>query len=576
MKGPIGAFLFYLPDHMSCSQRIDSQAAFMPALSIGWVLLAFALSLPWLMPVHTLPWTGFHADALMALVGVAALASVLVKTRGRWTSTASAVVIFGLSFVPLLQYLFGLIQFAADAFLAGAYLLAFGFAVLLGRRMEEYWPGRLVTVVFASFGIAAVISLAIALNQWLQLDQWGGFTLAVGAGSRPVANVAQSNKLATLFVWGLVSFWWSYRNGVVRGWLGVLMAFLLLFGIAMTQSRMGALAVFSVIAVAILHPRTQGASRQRWVLISIFVWYVGCVLSWSALNIALDLVSSQGISELLKPGTRILHWQLIFEAILQRPLLGWGWQQVSVAQSTLALQHPATGEIITFSHNLVLDLLVWNGVPLGLALTGGIAIWFVRHWQRAASTSEVSTMSVLSVFLLHSLLEFPHAYLTFLFPAGLLIGVLSDAGLTTGKQVARYSCRESVIALAAVGMALCLFLLIRDYLRIEAAWMSERVRAARIGDLRPVSHPNTLTLEHLGAVLALGRVEPRKGMTAEEIESMKQLTYRLPGVGGILKLAKAQRLNGQTEEAGATLERLCRIHPQTTCARARMAWIKTE
>lgn len=558
---------------MLASQRIASPKAFMPALQISWVLLGFVLALPWLVPIHTLPWPSFHADALMAVVGIAVLTLVLIKTRRRWIFPTSTVVIIGLSFVPLLQHWLGLIHYTADAFLASTYLTTFGFAVLLGRHMEEHWPGRVVTAVFASFGIAAIISLAIALNQWLQLDQWGGFTMAVGAGSRPVANVAQANKLATLFVWGLVSFWWAYRCGAVRGWLVALIALMLLFGVAMTQSRTGMIAVSLVMATAMFHPRAQEKNVKRWVLIGLFVWFLACAFGWGTINsVVFDFESLQEANERLRPGTRLLHWQLIWDAIIQRPLLGWGWQQVSVAQSTLALQHPATGETITFSHDLVLDLLVWNGVPLGLVLVGGIAIWFVRHWQSATSTTELSSMIVLSVFLLHSMFEFPHAYLTFLLPAGLLVGMLSVSAATTGRQVAWTSCRRSVIAFAAAALALCLFIVSRDYLRIETAWMAERIRTARIGDLTPAPLPNTLTLEHLGAVLALGRVEPRKGMTAEEIEAMKQLSYRIPGSGNMLKLAKTQLLNDKSKDAEATLERLCKIHPQPTCDRARMAW----
>ncbi|MGA9165218.1 MAG: Wzy polymerase domain-containing protein [Thiobacillus sp.] len=544
----------------------------MPAASIGWVLLASALSLPWLMPVHTLPWPGFHADALMALVIMAALTVVLLKTRGRWTFPVSAVVIVGLSFVPLLQHRVGMIYFSADAFLASAYLLAFGVAVLLGRRMEEYWPGRPAAAVFASFAIAAGISFAIALNQWLQLDQWSNFTLGIYAGNRPVANVAQSNKLATLYVWGLLAFGWAFRSGWVRGGLTVLTALLLLFGIAMTQSRMGALAVASVMVMALLHPRALGTNSQRWVLLGLFAWFAGCVFSWNALNALLELAPPQGLGERLNPGARLLHWQLIMDAILQRPLLGWGWQQVSVAQSTLALQHPVTGEVIMFSHNLVLDLLVWNGLPLGLLLTGGIAAWFVRHWRSADNTTAVLGMMVLTIFLLHSMLEYPHASLTLLLPAGLLAGTMSVPGWPAVKQSAWSGCREGLIAFVALAMALCFFLVVRDYSRIEAAWMAERVRAARIGNLDPIPLPDTPTLGHLNAVLVLGRTEPRKGMSAEEIAAMKQLTYRIPGVGGMLKLAQAQVLNGQKVEAEATLDRLCRIHPQPVCDRARKAW----
>jgi hypothetical protein len=555
---------------MKSNQRIGNPVVVMPTISMGWVLLAFALSLPWLMPIHKRPWTGFHADALMALVIIAALAVVFLKTRGRWTFPTSSAVIVGLSFVPLLQHLYGMIYFSADAFMASAYLFALGFAVLLGRRMEDYWPGRLVPAVFASFGIAAVVSFAIALNQWLQLDPWGLYTMSISAGSRPVANVAQPNKLATLYLWGLVAFWWAFRGGVVRGWLTVLVAALLLFGIAMTQSRMGAVAVLAVMAIALFHPQALSKKTHRWVVVGLFIWFVAWVLGWSTLNVLLGL-SSQSLGERLRPGTRLLHWQLIADAILQRPLLGWGWQQTSVAQSSLALDHPATGEVIRSSHNLVLDLLLWNGLPLGLLLSFGIGAWFVGNWRRTRHPTETLVMVVLSVFLLHSLLEIPHIAATFLLPAGLLVGTLSVSNSQVSKT-GPWSAREGVVAAAVLALALCLFLVARDYFKIEAAWTAERLRVARIGSLVPTPLPDAPSLGQLSAVLELGRIEPRAGMTSEEIEAMRQITYRMPGVGGMLKLAHAQALNGQSAEAKMTLGRLCQIRPPSTCNSALRAW----
>jgi hypothetical protein len=386
--------------------------------------------------------------------------------------------------------------------------------------------------------------------------------------------VAQPNKLATLYVWGLAAFWWAFRAGIVRGWLTVLSAALLLFGVAMTQSRMGALAVSSIMIIAIFHPRALQTKAHRWVMAGLFVWFVGCVFSWNALNGLLELVGPQNLGERLKPGTRMLHWQLIADAILQRPILGWGWQQVSVAQSTLALQHPATGEVIRSSHNLVLDLLIWDGLPLGLLVTCGIAVWYVKNWRNAGNATNTLSMVVLSVFLLHSLLEQPHTSATFLLPAGLLIGALSLSNSHAAKQGAWSDSRAGVIALAVLAMAFCFFLVTRDYFKIESLWMAERLRAARIGSLSPIPIPNTPTLGQLNAVLQVGRVEPRPGMKTEELEAMRMTTYRMPGVGGILKLAQAQALNGQSAEARLSLERLCKINPRSTCDASLRAWSK--
>ena len=105
---------------------ISSSAGSPQTASLGWVLLAIALALPWLVPIHSRPWTGFHADFLAAAVFLAALSAAFVLTRGRWSFPASSAVLIGLSVVPLLQYLSGLVFFAADAFLASLYLFGLG------------------------------------------------------------------------------------------------------------------------------------------------------------------------------------------------------------------------------------------------------------------------------------------------------------------------------------------------------------------------------------------------------------------------------------------------------------------
>lgn len=543
----------------------------MSSTAFGWPLLSIALALPWLMPIHVRPWTAFHADVLMALVFVSALAVVAAATRRRWIFPRSSVVLLGFSTIPFLQYVGGLLFFAADALMAGLYLLGFALAIALGARIETCWPGRLAPAVFASFAVAAVISFAIALNQWLGIDQWGAFTLAGTAGGRFVANVGQPNNLATLYVWALVAFWWAFHRGAVCGWLVVVVAGLLLFGIVMTQSRTGMIAAFAIAAVAVAHPRALRSGGQRLTVAMLVLWFVACVAVWGPLNNFLQLAAPQTVAERLMPGTRMLHWQLIGDAILQRPLFGWGWQQVGVAQSTLAPMHPATGEVIRSSHNLVLDLLAWNGLPLGLLATAAIGIWYVRRWSAAQDATQVLAMAVLSVFLWHALLEQPHLRAMFLVPAGLLAGVLSTNTFNP-RQASGGAVGRGWIALIVVTLALCTALVLRDYFRIEAAWMAERLRAARIGSLEPKPLPDTLTLGHLQAVLELGRAEPRAGMTGGEIEAMRRITFRMPGRVGMLKLARAQAMNGRVPEAEMTLDRLCKMNSRPVCERVRDAW----
>ena len=69
----------------------------------------------------------------------------------------------------------------------------------------------------------------------------------------------------------------------------------------------------------------------------------------------------------------------MLDAISRAPWLGYGWNEMSVAQSLVAPDHPAVREMVDHSHNMLLDLMVWNGVPLGLLMFGVFVWWFWRH-----------------------------------------------------------------------------------------------------------------------------------------------------------------------------------------------------
>ena len=85
---------------------------------MGWAAIALLLSLPWLVPTHARPWTSFHADAVMALAAMPLLAWALLARPPRISVPIEALALSGLAAVPVVQRAFGLITFAADAWLS--------------------------------------------------------------------------------------------------------------------------------------------------------------------------------------------------------------------------------------------------------------------------------------------------------------------------------------------------------------------------------------------------------------------------------------------------------------------------
>ena len=192
----------------------------------------------------------------------------------------------------------------------------------------------------------------------------------------------------------------------------------------MTQSRAALLevAVFAIV-IAMLRPRAS--PRASWqvcaatCLVLIAFWF-----AWPGVNQTMLLQPGRALQGQAELGVRRIHWMTMLDAVGRRPIVGYGWNQASVAQSRAADAHEASHEFVEHSHNVVIDLLVWNGIPVGAAIVGSLAWWL--WWQaRACRTGlHAIALTALAVVITHGLLEFPLEYAYFLLPVGLLMGAM--------------------------------------------------------------------------------------------------------------------------------------------------------
>jgi hypothetical protein len=528
-----------------------------------------ALAVPWLVVTHQLPWTGFHAEVAMGLACSAIAITALRCGSEAWLIPVPAMAAFGLAVVPAVQHLSGQLSFFADAWLPSLYLWALAVAIVVGARLEAWAPGSATTMLMGSFVVASIASLPLAFDQWLGLDRLADYVQAIPSGARPSANVGQANKFAMLLIWGLIGLGWMRERKVIGHAAAVVAGAALLFAVVMTRSRFGTIAATALLVAGVVIAVRRRDWRFGLVVVALGVWFATATLEWSSLNQWLQLGSPLSIEDRIKPGTRPVHWRLVAEAIGQRPMAGWGWQQVVVAQQQLAPVFPATAEVITYSHNVVLDLMVWNGIPIGGAVVLLGLYWFARNWLAARTASQVALMLTLTALVLYAKLELPHAYATFLLPAGFMIGAVEvGRRRQSGALGGTYLHRGFVALLLAIVLA-GLTATVIDYLRLESAWTAERLRRARIGNLELVPLPDSKLLDHLSAALANNRVVPVPGMSEAAIAEMQRVTERMPGYLGLVNLARAQFMNAQPEAARITLARLCHTHADVLCTAAK-------
>ena len=529
----------------------------------------------WLLPNHYLPWLSAWQDgfAMAAL----ALVACLCQVGGAIARPFAAALVLATLSVAV-QSLTGVILFTGDAVAVWLYLAAFGLALVVGNGLaapregprddSPDAPNEIFGVFAASVVMCAAISVGVALVQWTKAYQLVIFMAELPPGARPFGNVAQPNHLCTIAFMGLCGLGVLHQSRRIgTGALAFGSTFLVL-GMVMSGSRTAWLQL-AALAVVVMPLRKRADLRlgPRW-LAFVIVGFVVATLLWPGLNELLDLSGQRSPNTSLGSDARPPFWRLILDAIGQRPLVGYGWQQVVVAQMQAALDVPAVQRHFEFAHNIVLDLLVWAGVPVG-GLIVVFLIWgFLRLIRRCRDGQSALMLAAVAGLGMHALVEHPHAFAYFLIPAGVMLGAAlgrapAQAVRIPGRAVAVLGAVFAV-ALAVVG---------RDYLLAEENFRAFRLESAGVGADRPRTEaPRLLALTQLQAFLQFVRVEARPGMSDDELEQMRRVSTRFAYPPALLRYALAAGLNHRAAEAGLTLARLCAIHRPARCDEAEISW----
>ncbi|MBE7419877.1 MAG: O-antigen ligase C-terminal domain-containing protein [Ideonella sp.] len=539
-----------------------------------------ALALGWLMPGHYYPWSTFQQQWIAGLGGVMLAASAFlpvgdqmnVRLSFRWSRLALLALF--LAIVPWIQWGLGQVVFLTDAIVPSLFLAAFACSLTIGSALAEkhgeVWRGALMIAIL----IAAFISVGIALAQWLQVGE-SLYVTGLPLDGRAYANLAQPNHLVTLLGMGVGATLYFFETRRVSGATASLLVGWLGLGMLTTQSRTAWMFVALVVLwwacfrrkVDLLLPPTVVTVGAASFSVGVFLWpYMS---AW------LDLAPASLYGRLVAHG-RLTIWQIMCDAIGRAPWLGYGWNQVTLAQQAAALDNPTQGEMFQNSHNFALDVFAWMGVPLGCVVLVAVAVWLIRAIRGVRSSSQWSLLVPVGAIWAHAMLEFPLDYLYFVVPLGLLMGTVQFREGGAAAPLGTSHRALSVWGLAALSAVLTglLFLIGAEYMRVEESVRQQRFLLAGIGvdRVKSVPPPDVVLLDVPREYHRFWSTPVARGMSAATLDWMRHVTQRTASPPAMLRYALAAGLNGRAAEAERTLRLICKMHSPARCIEGKKSW----
>lgn len=467
--------------------------------AIGLLLAGSLCLLPFLLPYHQQPVLSFHPEWLAVALGTAAALAALASRNNpaaSWPVPARWLAAFALLLVA--QATIGGLLYPQPPLLGALYIVYAALMIWLGAQLSCALDPERVAKAFAAFLLAGALANALAGTvQFYGRPELLKDVIAELHGSRAYGNIAQPNLYANYLALGESALLFFWARGRVRT-LHALPAFaLLVVGSALSGSR-GALLYalwFAVLGAAT--GRAQDGTEFRRLKLAAYCLAGGSLLAHLAtpwfnalLNLgppgedALDRLGGSSGDSL---GLRLRAWLIALRLFTSAPLAGVGFGEFAGAAFDLGLDPSLTqsGQVWTSPHNLPLQLLAETGVVGATLALGGLCAWGRQAVRRYCAERQLALwwiIAAVGVEMIHSLVEFPMWSAHFLGVTALLMGAAAgfDSRAATLSRFGRIAA-----AAACATLAVALAILLRDYVRLDAARVTgTTVTLARAADVQ--------------------------------------------------------------------------------------------
>lgn len=530
---------------------------------IFFVLSILFFTIAWLLPYHRSPWPTFGSEILTF---IAASLLLLGLTKSIVKIAKPQLYLLPILSIPIIQFFWGQNIYFSNALFSFAYILFFVLMVIAGYQLclEQRNREQVFKITCLTFFSVGVISAIFAVLQWLDMHTFFSGIIYSFNGNRPYANLAQPNNLATLLILSLLSSIYLFEKKIISSFFLVPMSLITLFGVVLAQSRTSIIVCAFIVIYWLIK---QVKKQNRFSHIHLALW-VGLFILLSS-NLAslnqwlfavTDTQSAVQGSAIVAKGAgdiRLDMWQQMIAAILHQPWWGYGWNQTGLAQYYIT----DTFQVSLWyksAHNMILDLLVWNGLILGGLILLYFTAWLL--WLNKGVKDNISIIATLMVcaILIHGMLEFPLHYAYFLLPAGFLLGII-QAQYTNLPSLKVNGRVFAVIGLITIVGAL---VTTRDYfLYKEQSVLASKTEALTVDQQHTMQKQIWLITQFKERVWWIG-LDPKTEMTEQQLADLERMVANLASKYDLHKYAQVLAFNGKEQEAKHQLWILKTLHKQ--------------
>lgn len=530
---------------------------FTKRLLISYIIFlsTFFMAISWLATEHYNPWVVFYNEFYAAV----ALVLVMFFFINKKVKIPIIIIpLIFLSLIPLIHFFIGKVFYFSIGFLGFIYVKCFLLAIILGFNLSHNAFYRIkIFYYFSSLLVCVgVLTSGIAICQWLNLEQYIPFIRDINENQRPYGNFAQPNNMATFLIMSLMACLYIYESKKIDIKLIAMATILILIGISLSQSRAAWLvSIFIFIYLSIY--QYKGIVTLKWyystlwfILFVLFIFNLPLISQAFSYFTDLKIVQSRDvIIRATSDLSRLGIWKHLIYAIDKEPWWGHGWNQTSVAFSSVTeINQGALW--VRKAHNFILDFLLWNGFIVGIPFL--LYFCYMGFFLLKHVTSVESVIGVLMVgaFLNHAMFEFPQHYTFFLIPVGFIIGII----LAQKEGLSVFILSSYVCNILLIFSILVLIVVYRDY-EIARAKMLESILYQKQPEKIQIETPIFLLTE-FNHRIAWIRMNPYSIKSLEEIKTIGQLINSYPIEYNLKKYAKLLAFNGYEKEARHQLWRL--------------------